>query len=237
MALRLGLIGARILGFDVCFQKIEHVVGELRQLVGDRLELLARGRARNLLGDEDLLGHLECGDVLAAVGHQLLRSGLPAQYHGRRHFFALAALLPLSIGVDLRAGDKPAGKAGRKLDRYGGWLASGALVVRFEDLIGGAGGGDDAAQASAIRSVYTHLGLDGRVVLVEYERRAASRWVPYPIPLARLAALTASAGLTSPSITATRPSAFGGILYVAAADRLADDATKQTSLPAAARIL
>ena len=77
----------------------------------------------------------------------------------------------------------------------------------------------------------------GRVVLVEYERRAASRWVPYPIPFARLAALTASAGLTSPSITATRPSAFGGILYVAAADRLADDATKQTSLPAAARIL
>ncbi len=55
---------------------------------------------------------------------------------------------------------------------------------------------------------------------MEYDRRAASRWVPYPIPLARLAALTASAGLTSPSITATRPSAFGGILYVAAADRL-----------------
>jgi hypothetical protein len=59
-------------------------------------------------------------------------------------------------------GDDEHGVVGiaRKLDRYGGWLASDALVVRFEDLIGGDGGGDDAAQASAIRSVYAHLGLD-----------------------------------------------------------------------------
>lgn len=63
----------------------------------------------------------------------------------------------------------------------------------------------------------------GRVVVVEYDLRAASRWVPYPIPPARLTALAASAGLTAPAITATRPSAFGGVLYVAAADRLAPD--------------
>jgi ubiquinone/menaquinone biosynthesis C-methylase UbiE len=60
----------------------------------------------------------------------------------------------------------------------------------------------------------------GRVVIVEYDRRAANRWVPYPISIARLPALTAAAGLSTPAITATRPSAFGGILYVAAADRL-----------------
>ena len=59
----------------------------------------------------------------------------------------------------------------------------------------------------------------GRVVLVEYDRRAPSRWVPYPIPTDRLPALAASAGLSTPVITATRPSAFGGTLYVAAADR------------------
>jgi SAM-dependent methyltransferase len=63
----------------------------------------------------------------------------------------------------------------------------------------------------------------GRVVLVEDDRRAASRWVPHPIPAARLRALAASAGLTTPIVTATRPSAFGGVLYVAAADRLAPD--------------
>lgn len=66
-----------------------------------------------------------------------------------------------------------------------------------------------------------HVRPEGRVVLVEYDRRAASRWVPYPIPSARLPALATAAGLTEPRITATRPSAFGGILYAAAADRLA----------------
>ncbi|MDQ3951221.1 MAG: class I SAM-dependent methyltransferase [Gemmatimonadota bacterium] len=60
----------------------------------------------------------------------------------------------------------------------------------------------------------------GRVVLIEYDRRAASRWVPYPISSDRLPKLATSAGLSTPMITATRPSAFGGILYVAAADRV-----------------
>jgi len=60
----------------------------------------------------------------------------------------------------------------------------------------------------------------GRVVVVEYERRVASRWVPYPIGKARLPSLASAAGLSTPVVTATRPSAFGGDLYVAAADRL-----------------
>jgi ubiquinone/menaquinone biosynthesis C-methylase UbiE len=60
----------------------------------------------------------------------------------------------------------------------------------------------------------------GRVVIVEYDRRTANRWVPYPISIERLPAIAAAAGLSTPAITATRPSAFGGILYVAAADRL-----------------
>ena len=58
-----------------------------------------------------------------------------------------------------------------------------------------------------------------RVVLIEYDRRAASRWVPYPVPIARLPALAQAAALSAPAIIATRPSAFGGTLYVAAADR------------------
>ena len=57
----------------------------------------------------------------------------------------------------------------------------------------------------------------GRVVLVEYDRRAASRWVPYPIPPARFEALAQATGLATPRITATRPSRFGGVLYAAAA--------------------
>lgn len=55
----------------------------------------------------------------------------------------------------------------------------------------------------------------GQVVIVEYDRRAANRWVPYPIGPARLAEIAAAVGLSEPSITATRPSSFGGNLYVA----------------------
>jgi len=61
----------------------------------------------------------------------------------------------------------------------------------------------------------------GRMVLIEYEGRRPSRWVPYPVSLARFAALAADAGLAPPRLAATRPSAFGGELYVAVAERAA----------------
>jgi ubiquinone/menaquinone biosynthesis C-methylase UbiE len=73
-------------------------------------------------------------------------------------------------------------------------------------------------------TVLAHLaalvGSGGRVVVVEYDRRRPSRWVPYPIATDQLPALAAAAGLSRPVVTATRASAFGGILYVAAMDRL-----------------
>lgn len=58
----------------------------------------------------------------------------------------------------------------------------------------------------------------GRVVIVEYDQRHATRWVPFPIPRARLPELASAAGLSLPTITATRPSAYGGSLYVAVSD-------------------
>lgn len=61
----------------------------------------------------------------------------------------------------------------------------------------------------------------GRVVVVEYDGRPANQWVPHPLPAARLPALAAAAGLTPFEITVTRPSAFGGIMYVAVAERSA----------------
>jgi SAM-dependent methyltransferase len=60
----------------------------------------------------------------------------------------------------------------------------------------------------------------GRVIIGEYDRRAASRWVPHPIPFSELRDITDATGLTAPTIIATKPSAYGGTLYVAAADRL-----------------
>ena len=65
----------------------------------------------------------------------------------------------------------------------------------------------------------TRLRHGGHVVVVEYDRREANRWVPHPIPRARWAEVTAAAGLIAPRIAATRPSEYGGDLYVAAALR------------------
>ena len=43
---------------------------------------------------------------------------------------------------------------------FAGWLESGALVVRFEDLIGARGGGDDDDQARTLREIYDYLGVE-----------------------------------------------------------------------------
>jgi ubiquinone/menaquinone biosynthesis C-methylase UbiE len=59
----------------------------------------------------------------------------------------------------------------------------------------------------------------GRVVFIEYDRRSPNRWVPYPIPVATLAALAAAADLAAPSVVGSRPSIYQGELYVAVADR------------------
>jgi SAM-dependent methyltransferase len=59
----------------------------------------------------------------------------------------------------------------------------------------------------------------GRLVLVEYEGRRPGPWVPHPVSAARFAELAAAAGLSPPRVAATRPSAYGGELYVAVALR------------------
>jgi ubiquinone/menaquinone biosynthesis C-methylase UbiE len=63
------------------------------------------------------------------------------------------------------------------------------------------------------------LGPAGRIVVVEYDRRDANPWVPYPIPPARLETILAAAELSPPVITATYPSAFSGVLYAAVTRR------------------
>ena len=77
----------------------------------------------------------------------------------------------------------------------------------------------DEDQAAVLGRVAALLRPGGALVLVEYERRAASRWVPYPIARARFAALAATAGLTAPAPLGERPSAYGGVLYAAVAHR------------------
>jgi ubiquinone/menaquinone biosynthesis C-methylase UbiE len=64
------------------------------------------------------------------------------------------------------------------------------------------------------------LRTGGRVVLIEYDRRESSRWVPYPVPISRLPSLAAAAGLSPFTVTASRPSMYQGVLYAAHAERV-----------------
>jgi ubiquinone/menaquinone biosynthesis C-methylase UbiE len=72
---------------------------------------------------------------------------------------------------------------------------------------------------SVLARLAERLRPGGRIVVVEYDQEDATRWVPYPVPARRLPALATAAGLSPFVVTATRPSAFGGFLYAAAAER------------------
>ena len=71
--------------------------------------------------------------------------------------------------------------------------------------------------ARVLSGLVEHLRPGGRMIVVEYDRRAASRWVPFPIPASRWPELAQAAGLTEPRVTATRPSSYSGVLYTAVA--------------------
>ncbi len=51
------------------------------------------------------------------------------------------------------------------------------------------------------------------IVVVEYERRRANRWVPYPIDQSAFAEVARNAGVSRPVHLATRPSRYSGTIY------------------------
>ena len=69
--------------------------------------------------------------------------------------------------------------------------------------------------ADVLVQVRERLRPHGRVVVVEYENRAASRWVPHPLPLDRLHEVAADAGYAGVVETGRRKSRYQGELYCA----------------------
>lgn len=70
-------------------------------------------------------------------------------------------------------------------------------------------------QAAVLRRVKSYLRPGGRLVVVDYDGRSASAWVPHPISQRRLAELFKAIGIDAPSMAGTRPSRYGGTLYAA----------------------
>jgi len=68
-------------------------------------------------------------------------------------------------------------------------------------------------QPTVVRRIASLLTEAAPMVVVEYDRRHANQWVPYPITLAALTALARDAGLGTPTVLGTRPSRYSGTMY------------------------
>jgi ubiquinone/menaquinone biosynthesis C-methylase UbiE len=76
-----------------------------------------------------------------------------------------------------------------------------------------------ADQPAVMRRVASMLTDGAPIVVVEYDRRHANRWVPYPITPDALATAARAAGLGVPRVLATQPSQYGGTIYSAVVRR------------------
>jgi hypothetical protein len=72
-----------------------------------------------------------------------------------------------------------------------------------------------AEPGAALRGLSVHLRSGARLVVVEYDRKTANPWVPYPLPPGRLRAVAEDAGFGALDVVAQRPSAYHREMYCA----------------------
>ncbi len=70
-------------------------------------------------------------------------------------------------------------------------------------------------QADVLARVATALRPRGRLIVIDYDSRRANAWVPHPVSSRRLHELLETLGLATSTIVGSRPSLYGGTLYVA----------------------
>ena len=73
----------------------------------------------------------------------------------------------------------------------------------------------DDEQAPLLERLAGRLRAHGALLVVEYDNRPRSRWVPFPVAFDRLASVARDAGLSAPELIGRRESAFGGTMYAA----------------------
>jgi ubiquinone/menaquinone biosynthesis C-methylase UbiE len=71
-------------------------------------------------------------------------------------------------------------------------------------------------QPATLAAIAGYLRPGGRLLLVEYDARSALRWVPFPVPFERFAALALGAGLVNIARVGVRISPSSGIAMYAA---------------------
>ena len=76
-----------------------------------------------------------------------------------------------------------------------------------------------ADQARVLGQVALYLAVRASIVIVEYERRAANPYVPFPIGFDALGGLARECELGVPRLLATRPSRYRGSIYSAVITR------------------
>lgn len=57
----------------------------------------------------------------------------------------------------------------------------------------------------------------GRLLIVDYDGRAANQWVPFPVSSQRLAEIITALGMAAPTVVGSAPSRYGGNIYAALA--------------------
>lgn len=73
----------------------------------------------------------------------------------------------------------------------------------------------DDEQAPLLARLANGLRKRGVILVVEYDNRPRSRWVPFPIAFDRLARIAREARLAAPELIGRQESAFGGTMYAA----------------------
>ena len=115
---------------------------------------------------------------------------LGERYHPRHNIFAQEPTMKARLLLAIH-GDPSRGVLSirERLEYWNGWLQSGSVIVRFEDLIGSRGGGSNERQFAVLQGLYRHLGIEDDAPLVHsiggrlyssesrtFSRGAIGRW-------------------------------------------------------------